>query len=91
MTPREVSVVLEGARWRQRQAARQALTDAWQTAAFMRYRKLPNLKSFMRRFDRAVEGPRVQEPAEVWATLKDIAIKQGFRITRHAKSVLPNG
>lgn len=82
-------MAIQGAVWRQRQQARQGIITAWRTAAYSRGEKLPNLKTIIRRFDREADGPPPQqEPAEVWRTLKAIAIDKGFRITRHAKSVL---
>ena len=89
MTAREVSVVIRGAVWRQRQEARRGIITAWRTAAFSRAEKLPDLKSIIRRFDRETEGPPQQQaPEEVWRTLKAIAMDKGLRVTRHEKSVI---
>ena len=50
-TFREIQIVLEGAGWRQEQAARLVTVGAWTTAALMRYppkKRLPSLKDLLK-------------------------------------------
>lgn len=89
MTAREIGVILEGETWRQRQAARKALVTAWQTAAFMRRNRLPNLKQMLSTFDSTVDAAgRTQTKEEVRAWVLDFAAANGLRVTRHEKLVM---
>lgn len=47
MTPRETTMVIEAAIWRDERAQKQALAMAWHTAALGRQKRVPGLKELL--------------------------------------------
>lgn len=66
------------------QAARRALTQAWQTAAFVRTDKMPPLNRLLAKIDR-----RKQTPEQERARWLDWARSRGFKVEHHDQPVLP--
>lgn len=83
-TLREVSVVIAGAQWRQEQAARLSVREAWVTAALMRQEKLPRLETLIGE----AETTRGATPEQIRASLLDWAKATGLKVERHAVPVI---
>ena len=87
MTAREVSVVIEGARWRQEHAERLVLMEAWHTAVLTRmdWKKFPKkLSDFLK----SMERKKRQSQEELRAALLIFAANHGLTITRHERPVM---
>lgn len=83
MTPREISVVLKAALWRQEQAARMAVVTAWTTASLMRATKLPRLETLLKKRSKAPMTPEQQRV--LWL---DFAARHGLTVIKHDKPVV---
>lgn len=62
--------------WRQEQAARQGIWQAWHVAALMRQKKLPKLKTLLRH----VARPEPQSPDQVKRNIMAWASAAGLRL-----------
>jgi hypothetical protein len=86
-TLREISIRIEGALWRQEQAARRSLREAWYVAALMRQKRLPSLKKLLHD-----AGPQVpQDPDAVRQNVMAWAAAAGLKIRRRADAGGMNG
>lgn len=81
-TLREVSIRMEGALWRQQQAERLTLQQAWCAAALMRSKRLPSLKKLLE-----TAGPRLpQSPEAVRQNVMAWAEAAGLKVHRRAEA-----
>lgn len=67
-TPREVAIVIEGARFRRDEAAHLALSTGWYAAAFERQQRLPSLERLLRKGQGG--GGNRQSPEQILERLK---------------------
>jgi hypothetical protein len=83
-TLREVSLCIEGALWRQEQAARLSLREAWYMAALTRTPdRLPSLQSLL-----GDSGPHApQTPEEVQLNVRSWAAAAGLKLHPRAEAV----
>ncbi len=69
-TPAELCEVLDAAAWRQEQALRRELTQAWTVAALSRMKRLPTLKRLLRpRRARRLSGAELEARRQEFAEL----------------------
>jgi hypothetical protein len=84
-TPREISIRLKGALWREQQAARLVVSEAWHVASLMRAKRIPSLKVLLRGLDRAAAR---QSPETVRAAWLTWAAARGYKIQQHERPVV---
>ena len=83
-TLREISIVIEGAMWRQEQAARLSLREAWFMAALTRLEQLMSIEELLGDESAKPErAPVLQRQAWI-----DWAIERGFKVVRHERPVI---
>jgi len=82
-TLREVSLVVEGAAWRQVQASRASVREAWFVAALSRQDKLVDLATLIPEDPSGTDRPAT--PEALWGRIVSWAANQpGTKIEQHA-------
>lgn len=84
MTPRETTMAIEAAIWRDERAQKQALSLAWHTAALGRQKRMPGLKQllvkvFPPKVTRQEEARRKQDFEEMTAAVDMADLSQRIR------------
>ena len=78
-TFREIQIVLEGVTWQQEQEAHLVTVGAWTTAALMRKKRMPGLKTLLKEH----KGPVArQTPEEQRTAVHMLAASFGHKIQR---------
>jgi len=78
-TFREIQIVMEGVTWRQEQEAHFVTVGAWTTAALMRRKRLPKLKTLLRNQKDPISH---QTPEQQRTALYMLAASFGHKIER---------
>jgi len=84
-----VATRIEATLWRERQAIRKSVVQAWNTAALTRATKMPPLSDLLDGLEE--EGAPTRSPVLQRQAWIDWAIRQGFKVVKHDKPVMFHG